>query len=232
VDPSAYAPGPPPEIVFATTNPHKLEEVCAVLEPMGFRVRGLGDVRATCGTIGSDLEAAEETGETFEENARIKARWYASRINLPCLADDSGLSVDALDGEPGVHSAYWAHGWEGRDRPREERDPANNERLLKAMEGVEGAARGARFVCVMCVADSSGRILAESRGEFEGAIATAARGENGFGYDPLLELDDGRTSAELSAEEKNARSHRGVATRAIAEHLARVMRPGMAPPGS
>jgi len=230
VDPASYAPGPPPQIVFASTNPHKVREVSAILEPMGFRVRGLDEVRATCGTIGADLEAPEETGETFEDNARIKARAYAAAINLPTMADDSGLVVDALGGEPGVHSAYWAHGWERRDRPRDERDKANIEKLLKELKGVERDKRTARFVCVASVAVPSGRIIAEARGEFEGRIAEAPRGEGGFGYDPLLGLEDGRTAAELSPAEKNERSHRGAALRALAESLGEALRPGQIPP--
>jgi XTP/dITP diphosphohydrolase len=127
------------------------------------------------------------------------------------LADDSGLEVDALGGAPGVHSAYYA----GKFATRVERDPANNAKLLKALEGVPDAQRTARVVCVLCIARPDGTILAESRGTFDGVIGHAPRGANGFGYDPLLVLPDGRTSAELSSDEKNARSHRGNALRAL-----------------
>ena len=103
-----------------------------------------------------------------------------------------------------MHSAYYA----GVGATRVERDAANNARLLKELVAVDDAQRGARFVCVLCVADASGSIIAQTRGHFEGRIGRVARGSNGFGYDPLLVLEDGRTSAELASEEKNARSHR------------------------
>ena len=108
----------------------------------------------------------------------------------------------------------------GADGPRDARDRANNEKLLAALEGVPAEKRSARFVSTLCLAEPDGRILAEARGTFEGVVAEAPRGENGFGYDPLLWLPDaGCTSAELSPEAKNARSHRGAALRALAETL-------------
>lgn len=196
-------------MLLATGNPHKLEEVRAVLEPLGIRVLGLGDV-------GGDFPEPDENGETFEENARIKATVYARMTGRTCLADDSGLEVDALGGDPGVHSAYFA----GRDGSRAERDARNNRLLLEKLLGVRSEQRTARFVCTMCLAKPDGTVLAESRGHFPGVIIDAPRGTNGFGYDPLLYLpEEGRTSAELSADEKNARSHRGHATRLMAERL-------------
>jgi len=208
------------EVVVATTNAKKLGEIRAVFAPLGLRALGLGDVPG-----GDVIPEPVEDGATFEANALLKAAHYARAIGRVCLADDSGLEVDALGGDPGVHSAYYAHGFEEGPRvAREVRDPANNAKLLRALEGVPERERTARFVCVMAVADPEGNALATSRGEFEGRIGEAARGANGFGYDPLLVLEDGRTSAELSPEEKNARSHRGAAARGIAGALLEILR--------
>ena len=197
-------------LVVATSNPHKIEEIAAVLAPWGFRVLGLADAG------GADLEEPDETGATFAENARIKAVAYAQALGVPCLADDSGLEVDALGGEPGVRSARWS----GVGGDRATRDAANNRKLIERIAAVPSRERTARFVCAMCLAAPDGTVLAESRGTFEGVVVETPRGTNGFGYDPHLFLpDEGRTSAELSPEEKNARSHRGAATRAIAAIL-------------
>ncbi|MGA1043655.1 MAG: RdgB/HAM1 family non-canonical purine NTP pyrophosphatase [Phycisphaerales bacterium] len=201
---------PPRRLVVATSNPHKIEEISAVLAPRGFEVLGLVEAG------GGSLPEPEETGATFEENARIKAVAYAQALGVPCLADDSGLEVDALGGEPGVRSARWS----GAEGDRATRDAANNRKLVERIASVPEHARTARFVCAMCLASPEGAVLAESRGVFEGVIVETPRGTNGFGYDPHLLLpDEGRTSAELAPEEKNARSHRGAATRAIAERL-------------
>lgn len=198
------------ELLVATGNPHKLEEIRAVLDPLGVRVLGLD-------SIDERFEEPDETGATFEENARIKAVAYARMSGRTCLADDSGLEVDALGGEPGVRSARYA----GVGVTRAERDAANNALLLDRLRGVPRPRRTARFVCAMCLAGADGRVLAESRGEFPGEIADTPRGANGFGYDPLLYLPaEHRTSAELSSDEKNARSHRGEAARAMALRLA------------
>lgn len=194
------------QILFATTNPHKLVEVRAALGPLGFEVRSLD-------SIDSAPEEPEENEVTFQGNARLKGRYYAEKTGLECLAEDSGLEVDALSGAPGVYSARYS----GEAGTRAGRDRANNEKLLRELAGVPPAERTARFVCAMCVAAPDGRIVAEATGTYDGLIAPAPRGENGFGYDPLLYLPDlGRTSAELSPEEKNARSHRGRAARALA----------------
>jgi XTP/dITP diphosphohydrolase len=169
-----------------------------------------------------------EDGATFEANARIKALYYAKAAGSRCLAEDSGLEVDALGGRPGVHSARYA----GTSGPRDERDRANNEKLLGELAGVASEERAARFVCCMCLADEHGAILAETRGTFEGVIAETPRGDNGFGYDPLLWVPDaGGTSAELSPQEKNARSHRGAAARLMAERISALPMPPP-PPGS
>ena len=187
-------------------------EVREVLEPLGFEVVGLDSLPGT-------YPEPVEDEETFEGNARLKAVGYARSTGLRCLADDSGLVVDALDGAPGVHSARWA----GVEGSRAERAAANNAKLLDAMSGIPESRRAARFICRMCLADPDGSILAETGGAFEGVITDTPSGANGFGYDPLLHLpDDGCTSAELSAEEKNSRSHRGEAARAMARELRRL----------
>jgi XTP/dITP diphosphohydrolase len=193
-------------ILFATTNPHKIDEVRVILAPLNLEVVGLD-------SIANPPAEPVEDGATFEDNARIKALAYAQATGQVCLADDSGLEVDALGGRPGVHSARYAD----IGSTRVERDAANNARLLRELENVADARRTARFVCAMCLADPKGSILAEARGEFPGVIAREPRGANGFGYDPLLYLPDrGCTSAELAPEEKNARSHRGAAARKMA----------------
>ena len=207
-------------LLFATTNSHKVDELRAVLTPLGYEVRSLD-------TLADMPEEPVEDSDSFAGNARLKAIAYANATGVECLAEDSGLEVDALDGAPGVHSARYAGGL-GR---RADRDRANNEKLLRALRGVPRERRTARFVCAMCVAAPGGRIVAESTGAYEGLIADDPRGEGGFGYDPLLFLPDlGRTSAELSAEEKNARSHRGRAARALSEQLRKLAAAKLEPP--
>jgi XTP/dITP diphosphohydrolase len=136
-----------------------------------------------------------------------------------CLADDSGLEVDALNGAPGIHSARYA----GSDGTRAQRDAANNAKLLRELKDVPIEQRAARFVCAMCLVNPRGEVLAETRGTFPGVITDQPRGTNGFGYDPLLYLPDRRcTSAELSPQDKDARSHRGQAARLMAARLRRL----------
>lgn len=204
-------------ILFATTNPHKLDEVRAILEPRGLRVLSLNDVPAA-----ADTPEPVEDADTFEGNAKIKAVHYARLAGQPTLADDSGLEVDALDAQPGVRSARYAQ-LDDPHAPRAQRDAANNAKLAQSMESVPDHKRTARFVCAMCLALPSGKVVAASRGTFEGSIARQPRGKNGFGYDPFLIVADdpqGRTSAELSPQEKNQRSHRAAAARAIAPDIA------------
>jgi XTP/dITP diphosphohydrolase len=193
------------KLVIATTNPHKVREIGQMLAPLGIEVSSLAE-------LGPQLPEPVEDADTFEGNARIKATSYARALKLPCLADDSGLEVAALGGAPGVHSAYYA----GVGRTREERDRANNQKLIAELHKLGQVDRSARFVCALCLADAEGRVLFETRGTFPGVISDEARGDNGFGYDPHLFLPDvGKTAAELASEQKNARSHRGAATRAL-----------------
>jgi XTP/dITP diphosphohydrolase len=198
------------ELIFATNNPHKLEEAKAILEPLGVVVRSLAD-------MGEAIEEPEEDGLTFEDNARLKARYYARRLGTACLAEDSGIEVDALGGAPGVYSARYS----GVPGSRDERDRANNIKLLAELEGVPLERRQGRFVCTLALASPDGTVRLEARGTYEGIIAEEARGQNGFGYDPLLYLPDrGCTSAELEPSEKHARSHRGQALRRFVALLA------------
>jgi XTP/dITP diphosphohydrolase len=203
-------PAIPSDWVFASSNPHKLREVLQILAPLGVSIRHLGE-------FGSKLVEPVEDGVTFEANAELKARSYAAQTGCCCLAEDSGLEVDALGGAPGVYSARYS----GEEGPREVRDQLNNEKLLRELEHVPDAKRAARFVCTLCLVAADGSLLATARGTYEGVIAREPRGQNGFGYDPLLWLPDrGCTSAELSPAEKNARSHRGNALRELLGVLA------------
>ncbi|MFN7022410.1 MAG: non-canonical purine NTP pyrophosphatase, partial [Phycisphaerales bacterium] len=173
-----------------------------------------------------------EHGQTFEANARIKATDYARQTGLPCLADDSGLIIDALalpDGtpRPGVISSHYCTDGRDADPPmtRAQRDQANNARVLSELADLPPDRRSARFVCCMALADAAGRIVHQTRGTFEGRIGLPPRvpaGPNGFGYDPLFLVapDFTRTSAELPTEEKNRLSHRAIAASAMAAILA------------
>ena len=210
----------PEPLVIATGNPHKVAELRAIFAQAGIEVVGLND-------LGGEFREPEESGRTFAENAAIKARSYAEQTGRMCLADDSGLEVDALGGAPGVISSHYSTDGAETGLSRAQRDEANNARLLRELDGAPGERRAARFVCEMCVAgagpDKGFRILARSRGTFEGRIGLprdVPRGDNGFGYDPLFVLSDGRTSAELPSEEKNRLSHRAAAARLMADQLA------------
>ena len=193
------------KLLFATTNPHKAREIAQMLVPLGIQVCSLAELQP-------GVPEPVEDADTFEGNARLKAVAYARALQMSVLADDSGLEVDALGGEPGVHSARYA----GVGHTREERDRANNQKLISALRRLGNVDRSARFVCALCLVDADGRVLFEARGTFPGVITDEARGENGFGYDPHMFLPDvGKTSAELPDDQKNARSHRGAATRAL-----------------
>ncbi|MFW5732091.1 MAG: RdgB/HAM1 family non-canonical purine NTP pyrophosphatase [Planctomycetota bacterium] len=198
-------------IVVATGNPGKLGEIREVLGDLSVSVLGLKDL--------TPIEEPEETGRTFAENARDKAVYYAEKTNLPCLADDSGLEVDALNGAPGVHSARFAAGEVAPDAPRPAIDAANNAKLLNALADVPEEKRTARFVCHLALA-ADGEILLEARDTIEGRIARSPAGDNGFGYDPLFVVPEkGCTTAQLPPEQKNAISHRGKAVRTFAAKL-------------
>ncbi len=193
-------------IVVATGNAHKLTEIEDILS------RVLPDVSfVALGQLG-DFEDPEETGTTFLENALIKAEAAVAQTGFTAIADDSGLVVDALNGEPGVYSARYAgvHG----------DDVANNAKLLEKLDGVADAERTARFMSVIALVDASGMVLTGT-GACEGVIGHELRGEHGFGYDPLfLPVDTpGKTMAELTPAEKNAISHRFHALQDLAAQL-------------
>jgi XTP/dITP diphosphohydrolase len=193
------------QLLLATSNEHKLIEVGEILAPHGIEVVGLN-------SLDGSYEEPIEDADTFAGNARLKALAYAKATGKRCMADDSGLSVDVLGGRPGVYSARFA----GVGTTREERDSANNALLLSKLQHTSESERSARFVCAMCVADPDGTVVGESEGTFEGVITLEPRGTNGFGYDPLLFVQDAqKTSAEMTSDEKNARSHRGEAVRNI-----------------
>lgn len=182
-------------LLVGTQNPGKQAEYKDLLAELPVTWIGPGDVGL------ADFSPPED-GETFEANARLKAAAYARRANLPSLADDSGLEVDALAGAPGVYSArYGGPGATDEDRYR---------RVLREMDGVPAAVRAARFVCVVALALPDGRVFT-ARGTVEGLIGDAPRGAYGFGYDPIFVLPDGRHMAELPPAEKHAISHRGTA---------------------
>lgn len=208
-------------LLVATTNPGKLREFADLLRPLGYECVQLRDLPS--------VPEPDETGATFLANATLKAAAYANAHRLYTLADDSGLEVDALGGEPGVHSAYYAQR-NGIDTPpdRAHRDPANNTLLLQKLQGVPDDRRTARFVCVLAVADPGGRILLTARGTVEGRILHEPRGRNGFGYDPLFFVPNlGKSAAELAPEEKHAVSHRGNAARTLIELLQRTPLPAV-----
>ncbi len=184
--------------LVATHNAKKLRELSRILEPLGIEA-------ITDRELGQPLTEVEETGTTFEENAYLKAASACRETGLPAIADDSGLAVDALDGAPGVYSARYA----GENATDAERIA----KLLRELEGVPAEKRTAQFVSVVCCVFPDGRTLSV-RGECPGRIGFAPRGEGGFGYDPVFEVGD-RTYAELSAEEKDAISHRGNALRKL-----------------
>ncbi len=218
-------------VLLATSNPHKLEEITAVIDTPALRWRTLDWLARE---YGDRFTEPVEDRDTFEGNALKKAAHYAGQSGWVAVADDSGLAVDALGGAPGVISARYS----GVSGPRSEVDPANNAKLLRELEGVPVAERTARFVCVMAMVwpsrkgDVGEHEPLVVRGEVVGRILLPeeaddverperGRGDQGFGYDPLFVLPDehpefpGTTTAELTAAQKNALSHRGVASRAL-----------------
>ncbi len=191
--------------IIATHNAHKLLELRRILEPLGIEA-------VTDTDLGIVLPEVDETGETFAENAYLKAASACEFSGLPAIADDSGLMVDALDGAPGVYSARYA-GENGTDEQC-------NEKLLDALKDVPPAQRGAQFVSAICCVFPDGDTVT-ANGIVRGSIGYAPKGENGFGYDPLFVTVEyeGKTSAEISDAEKDAISHRGKALRAFVPQL-------------
>jgi XTP/dITP diphosphohydrolase len=192
------------ELLVATNNAGKVGELSQLLSGFPLRLRLLGEF--------PDIDEAEETGETFAENATNKALHYSARSGLLTLSDDSGLSVDALGGAPGVYSARYA----GREATYAERIS----KLLGELDATGDEGRRARFVCVIAVADPSDGALHTFEGTCAGRIARAPRGTGGFGYDPLF-IPDGhdRTFGELPAEVKHTLSHRARALEQAVRHL-------------
>ena len=191
------------KILVASTNPGKLREL---REMLGGEIDwvGLKDF--------PNVGEIEEDGLTFAENARKKAIGYAKVTGLWTLADDSGLVIDALGSEPGVKSARFAG---AKDKDRKVVDRKNFEKVLRLLKGVPKEKWQARFVCRLCLA-SPQKVLAETQGELEGVIIDEPAGENGFGYDPIFFVPSrNKTVAQLTAEEKNAISHRGSAIRKL-----------------
>jgi XTP/dITP diphosphohydrolase len=201
-------------ILIATSNPGKLRDFAGAAVSHGIEIVGIPDF--------ASLPLAMEDGNTFEENARKKAEEYSQYVSGEIIvADDSGLEIDALNGEPGVHSARYAapdlHGTEPHLADANTDDDANNARVLRELKGVPPEKRTGRFVCVLAAAQDR-KTVATFCGTAEGVILEALRGGNGFGYDPLFYFPQiGKTFAELSAEEKAKYSHRGAAFRKLLE---------------
>ena len=192
------------QMILASNNAHKMVEMRAILADLGVELISQSEA-------GCNFEV-DETGETFEENAYLKAAAVTKATGKPAIADDSGLEVDALGGEPDVHSARYTGNHEDSDEDR-------NNLVLKKLGDLPLEKRTGRFVSAICCTFPNGDVL-RARGTMEGRILFAPRGTNGFGYDPLF-LADGqeRSNGELSAEEKNAISHRGNALRIFKEEL-------------
>ena len=190
-------PAKPMRVVIATSNPGKVAEIREALADLGWELMAINDLSLPAITL------PEETGTTYEENAALKACAAALQSGLPALADDSGLEVAALNGDPGVFSARFGNLETATER---------NVHLLEQLRGKKD--RAARFVSVLLLAYPDGH-LESYRGEVQGQILEGPRGQDGFGYDPLFQLPDGRSMAELSVPEKRAVSHRGRALEAL-----------------
>lgn len=193
------------DFLIATHNRKKQSEMQRLLAPLGIKV-------LTADDIGVVLTEVEETGKTFEENARLKALSGLRDTSLPCIADDSGLCVDALDGAPGIYSARYG-GEDGNDK-------LNNEKLLKELENVNKEDRTAKFVCCICCVFPDGKEIVV-KGECKGEIAFERHGSGGFGYDPLFLTEYG-CFGEMTSEEKDAVSHRGNALRLLVKELKKI----------
>lgn len=194
------------KLLIATHNNKKKAELQRILSPLGIDV-------VTAENIGCTLREVEETGTTFEENAEIKAIAGCEDSGIPCIADDSGLCVDYLNGEPGVYSARYS-GVHGNDEE-------NINKLLNKLSGIPKEKRTARFVCAACCVFPDGKKITV-RGECEGEILTERHGTGGFGYDPVF-MANGKPFGEISSEEKDEMSHRGKALRLMAEELKKII---------
>lgn len=190
------------DFILATNNMKKLAEMQRILSPLGINV-------VTAKMLGKQLEDVEEDGKTFEDNAKLKARAACKEMNMPAIADDSGLCVDYLDGAPGIFSARFA-GEHGNDEK-------NNDLLLEKLDGVPLEKRTAHYVCAICCTFPDGREIVV-RGECNGIIGFERDGHEGFGYDPLF-LVDGKAFGRYTAEEKDKISHRGNALRLLTKEL-------------
>lgn len=190
------------DFILATNNMKKLAEMQRILSPLGINV-------VTAKMLGKQLEDVEEDGKTFEDNAKLKARAACKEMNMPAIADDSGLCVDYLDGAPGIFSARFA-GEHGNDEK-------NNDLLLEKLDGVPLEKRTAHYVCAICCTFPDGREIVV-RGECNGVIGFERDGHEGFGYDPLF-LVDGKAFGRYTAEEKDKISHRGNALRLLTKEL-------------
>lgn len=188
-------------LVFASTNKGKIKEMAALLEGTGIKLLSLGDIGFT--------DTIEETGTTFEENARIKAKAVCDFCGLPAFSDDSGLCIDALDGAPGVYSARFL----GETTPYD----IKNRLVIEKLAGVVPEKRTARYECAVCCVFPQGGELV-THGVCEGTIGYEPRGNNGFGYDPIFCVGE-RSLAEFTDDEKNTVSHRGQAVRAFVQRL-------------
>ncbi len=200
------------KLVVATRSKHKMGEISAILADIsGLELLDL----EMAGVAYDPAEEELEPFQTFEENATSKASYFREKTGLPTVADDSGLEVYALGGRPGVRTKRFAPG----DLEGEARDRANNAHLLEKLKGIPASRRGAKYVCVAALATGQGEPRT-FRGEAPGIVLEAPRGGGGFGYDPII-MDDssGRAFAELTPEEKNHRSHRGRAFRALGDFL-------------
>ncbi len=196
----------PHKLLLATRNKGKIEEFRRILEDLA-----AGQIELVGLDQFPNLHDVDETGSTFEENALLKAREMCEASGIPAIADDSGLCVDYLNGDPGIYSARWS-GKHGDDK-------ANIERILSQLKDVPDEKRSAHFTCVAALALPDGRTAVEE-GKFEGWILREAIADPGFGYDPIFRPDGySISSAQMSAEEKDAISHRGKSLRAIAPHV-------------
>ena len=202
------------KILIATTNPGKIAELTAMLD---------ADVKWLSLADFDDIAEVKENGTTFVENACKKAFGYAKATSLWTLADDSGLMIDVLEGAPGVKSARFADD-KSKCTDRSLIDRRNIDKVLKLLNGVPKEERTARFVCCLCLANP-GQILIETEGTLEGFITDEPLGENGFGYDPIFFVPHlNKTAAQLTAEEKNAISHRGKAIRKLKPLLRQLLK--------